>query len=637
MSVGAPGTVHLRERAVAARSGPGGPHGRLPHDGVAGDAGAPHRGARAAPRAPGARLRLPRQPRSRGAGRWWRGAPRCGGGRYRLVDDVRRGGDGGGPRADRRDGLPLRAAAPNRWRRPCARHPRVPRARSAWCSSTTPARFRAPAGGRGRPRALRPHPRRPARPHRPGRAAPPSSASSSTCRITASGRAGGTASTCTGEQGTTASSPARRPGRGEPDAGAPGGGLNDRTARGVRRRHLHLALQPRSSIPPRNFLRFALARSVMKGRHHADARAQRPRRDGENPRLAPHLVASLDVDVPPHASVAVVTLPRSARPGRFRADLVLELRGRSRASIKGCHRPRGPAGRGSGQGVHVAGLLSAVVRAKKRCPTIALVVAPDAGVATRAAQPIDLGPGPRSLTGCSVLGPASVPEVTDPQSRKRRSSSRSSPPWRTATGRTGSPPWPGGDRRPSAGSTGSTRRGTFKSSGTCCESRCGGLWRSGSWSSRRKARRALYRSCSDIFERGVPHGELKGLREGLPEGAGEGEPKGLREGEPRALPRGAAPADHARRAHAHGGRPRPHPAMRRRGDPRRVDRERPRREDGRRRALPDAAGTSRSARHPPDARRSTARPGATAPGTAPRATRSRWSAGSRKYGTVISR
>ena len=55
-----------------------------------------------------------------------------------------------------------------------------------------------------------------------------------------------------------------------------------------------------------------------------------------------------------------------------------------------------------------------VVRAKKRCPTVVLVVAPDAEVATWAAQPIDLGLGFGTLRPV-VLGPASVPEVTDLQ------------------------------------------------------------------------------------------------------------------------------------------------------------------------------------------------------------------------------
>jgi len=54
-----------------------------------------------------------------------------------------------------------------------------------------------------------------------------------------------------------------------------------------------------------------------------------------------------------------------------------------------------------------------VVRAKKRCGTVALVVAPDALVAAWAAQNIDLGLGCGNVKPL-VLGPAAVPEITDP-------------------------------------------------------------------------------------------------------------------------------------------------------------------------------------------------------------------------------
>ncbi|WP_438024664.1 hypothetical protein [Sorangium sp. So ce233] len=55
----------------------------------------------------------------------------------------------------------------------------------------------------------------------------------------------------------------------------------------------------------------------------------------------------------------------------------------------------------------------AVVRARKRCDTIVLVVAPDAGVAAWAAENIDLGLG-RGHVEPLVLGPAVVPEIIDP-------------------------------------------------------------------------------------------------------------------------------------------------------------------------------------------------------------------------------
>ncbi len=47
-----------------------------------------------------------------------------------------------------------------------------------------------------------------------------------------------------------------------------------------------------------------------------------------------------------------------------------------------------------------------------RCPTIVLIVAPDAAVAAWATEPIDIGLGCGSLSP-RVLGPAIVPEVTD--------------------------------------------------------------------------------------------------------------------------------------------------------------------------------------------------------------------------------
>jgi hypothetical protein len=133
----------------------------------------------------------------------------------------------------------------------------------------------------------------------------------------------------------------------------------------------------------------------------------------ENPELAPHFLALLfHVDVPPHASVAVVESSLDQLiPVEFRADLVIELRDASGvlvlAIILEVQRDEDPDKEYSWP-VYVV-----VVRAKKRCPTIVLVVAPDAAVAKWAAQPIDLGLGLGSLQPL-VLGPASVPEVTDP-------------------------------------------------------------------------------------------------------------------------------------------------------------------------------------------------------------------------------
>jgi hypothetical protein len=138
----------------------------------------------------------------------------------------------------------------------------------------------------------------------------------------------------------------------------------------------------------------------------------------ENPELAPRLLALLfHVDVPPHASVAVVESSLDQLiPVEFRADLVLELRDTNGvvvlAVVLEVQRDKDPDKEYSWP-VYVS-----VVRAKKRCPTIVLVVAPDAEVAAWAAQPIDLGLGFGAVQPV-VLGPASVPEVTDPAVAER--------------------------------------------------------------------------------------------------------------------------------------------------------------------------------------------------------------------------
>jgi len=55
----------------------------------------------------------------------------------------------------------------------------------------------------------------------------------------------------------------------------------------------------------------------------------------------------------------------------------------------------------------------AVVRARKQCGAVVHVVAPDAAVAAWAAEEIDLGLGCARVKPL-VLGPAAVPEITDP-------------------------------------------------------------------------------------------------------------------------------------------------------------------------------------------------------------------------------
>ena len=132
----------------------------------------------------------------------------------------------------------------------------------------------------------------------------------------------------------------------------------------------------------------------------------------ENPALAPHFLAMLfHLEVPPYASVAVVESALDQMlPVEFRADLVLELRNANDAVVLAIvlevQRDEDPQKKFSWL-VYVA-----AVRAKKLCPTILLVVAPDAGVAAWAGEPIDSGLGRGGLSPV-VLGPASVPVVTE--------------------------------------------------------------------------------------------------------------------------------------------------------------------------------------------------------------------------------
>jgi hypothetical protein len=133
----------------------------------------------------------------------------------------------------------------------------------------------------------------------------------------------------------------------------------------------------------------------------------------ERPELAPHVLATLfHVEVPPHASVAVVESSLDQLiPAEFRADLVLELRDANGALVLAIvlevQRHVDPDKKFSWP-MYVTG-----VRARKRCATVVLVVAPDAAVAAWAAESIDLGLGLGTIKPL-VLGPAVVPEITDP-------------------------------------------------------------------------------------------------------------------------------------------------------------------------------------------------------------------------------
>jgi hypothetical protein len=133
----------------------------------------------------------------------------------------------------------------------------------------------------------------------------------------------------------------------------------------------------------------------------------------ENPTLAPRLVETLcHVELPPYASVAVVESALDQLvPVEFRADLVLELRDDQGAIVLAIilelQREKDPRKKRSWP-VYVA-----AVYARKECPVIILVVTPDAEVGAWAAERIDLGLGLSTIQPV-VLGPATVPEVTDP-------------------------------------------------------------------------------------------------------------------------------------------------------------------------------------------------------------------------------
>jgi hypothetical protein len=133
----------------------------------------------------------------------------------------------------------------------------------------------------------------------------------------------------------------------------------------------------------------------------------------ENPELAPRFLVTLfHLEIPPHASVAVVESSLDQLiPVEFRADLVLELRDANGqlvlAIVLEAQRDKDPDKKFSWP------VYLTVVRAKKRCGTVVLVVAPDADVAAWSAENIDLGLGFGNVKPL-VLGPAVVPEITDP-------------------------------------------------------------------------------------------------------------------------------------------------------------------------------------------------------------------------------
>jgi len=138
----------------------------------------------------------------------------------------------------------------------------------------------------------------------------------------------------------------------------------------------------------------------------------------ENPPLAPHFLSLLfHLSVPPYASVRIAdTALDQLIPVEFRADLVLELRDdRDRVVFAiVLEAQRTPEARKR----YVWPVYLAVARAERECPTVVLVIAVDPGVAAWAAEKIDLGLGMGTLEPL-VLGPATVPAITDPATAER--------------------------------------------------------------------------------------------------------------------------------------------------------------------------------------------------------------------------
>jgi hypothetical protein len=133
----------------------------------------------------------------------------------------------------------------------------------------------------------------------------------------------------------------------------------------------------------------------------------------KNPDIAPHFIETLfGLPVPAYASIGVVesTLDQMI-PVEFRADLVIELRSVAGALVLAIvlevQRDDDDDKK------YTWPVYVSVVRARKRCPTVVLVVAPDAEIASWAAQPIDLGLGLGTVRPL-VIGASSVPEVVDP-------------------------------------------------------------------------------------------------------------------------------------------------------------------------------------------------------------------------------
>src|SRR5262245_1202239 len=117
----------------------------------------------------------------------------------------------------------------------------------------------------------------------------------------------------------------------------------------------------------------------------------------ENPSLAPHFLGLLfHVDVPLHASVRVADIALDQlMPVEFRADFVFELWDGQDCVVFAIvlESQRDQETRKK----YAWPVYVAVARAERECPTVALVIAIDGGVAAWASERIDLGLGLSAL------------------------------------------------------------------------------------------------------------------------------------------------------------------------------------------------------------------------------------------------
>lgn len=122
--------------------------------------------------------------------------------------------------------------------------------------------------------------------------------------------------------------------------------------------------------------------------------------------LAVELLAHLGFDLPDHTSVRTEDASLGVEPIEARADLVVVLESAGRPSLAIAVEVQLSRDRGKRRSWP---LYAATLRFRHRCPSVVLVVSPDAPVARWASRPIPLGGG--NTFRPTVLGPSSIPEL----------------------------------------------------------------------------------------------------------------------------------------------------------------------------------------------------------------------------------